>query len=182
MTYEAVLRFAPAYDARHFDDDAPGARPDLLVSHDALKKARRNEPTPVVIDHDDEHVVGHVTNVWVSDDVDYGTRVRKWHFAACELNERPGWLKRGCGVSWSYHALASYTAWDTSTSVLTSCILREVSLLSPSLSPAEPLARVCLVKESPVTRRHQAQPKSTATYGCGQLLIRPNIGTVLGIR
>ena len=179
MTWEAVLRFAPAYDTRHLVGDPPDA-PDLLVSDSVLQKVKPNEPTPVLCDHDDERVVGHVKNVWVSPDVDYGTRIRRWHFAACELNERPSWLKRGGGVSWSYHPLHTYTARE-GTTVLTSCILREV-LLSPSLSPAEPLARVCLVKESPVARRHQAQTESKATYGHGQVLIRPGIGTVLGVR
>ena len=108
MTFEALLRFVPAFDARHFDEDAPGPRPELVVSHDALKKTKREVPTPVVIDHDPERVVGHVRNVFVGTDVDYGTRVRRWFFAACELSEKPDWLKRGCGVSWSYHSLHEY--------------------------------------------------------------------------
>jgi hypothetical protein len=90
VSWEALLRFAPAYDARHFVDDAADA-PELVVSHDALKKPKRNEPTPVVIDHDLERIVGHVQHVWVAEDVDYGTRAR-WHFAACELDEKPDCL------------------------------------------------------------------------------------------
>jgi hypothetical protein len=146
MTWEAIVRFTPAYDTRAFDDAGPGVRPEMVVSEGALNKLKFSEPTPVVIDHDDERVVGHVEVAWVAEDVDYGTRVRKWHFASCELNEKPSWLERGGGVSWSYHPLHDYTAWGTDTKVLTSCVLREISLLSPGVRPAEPLARVCLVR------------------------------------
>ena len=155
MSYEALLRFAPAYDTRHFDEDAPGPRPELVVSHDALKKAKRNVPTPVVVDHDPGRVVGHVNSVYVATDVDYGTRVRRWFFAACELSEKPDWLKRGCAASWSYcplHTYKPYVARAADTTVLTSCLFKEVSLLTPSTAPAEPLARVMYVKpkSSPV--------------------------------
>lgn len=92
MSHTALLRFAPAYDARHFDD--PAGAPDLVVSYDALKKVKREVPTPVVIDHNPERVVGHVRECWIGEDVDYGSRVRKWWFASCEITDAPGWLKR----------------------------------------------------------------------------------------
>ena len=180
MSWEAVLRFAPAYDTRHLVGDVVDA-PALLVTADAVKRMKSTEPTPVVIDHNEQRVVGHVKNVYVWDDVDYGTRVRKWHFAACELDAKPDWLKRGSGVSWGYHPLHEY-AGNRDTTVLTSCIIREISLLSPARTPLEPLARVSYVKETPpVTNRHQAQP-GEVVFGHGQMLRRPNIGTVLGVR
>jgi hypothetical protein len=150
MTWEAILRFTPAYDPRAFDADGPGARPELLVSTDALNRLKLNEPTPVVVDHDDDRVVGHVREVWVAKDVDYGTRVRRWYFASCELTEKPDWLKRGSGVSWSWYSLHEYTVWNTDTKVLTKCLLREISVLSPPVAPAEPLARVMLLRERAV--------------------------------
>ena len=178
MTWEAVLRFAPAYDTRHLVDGAVNA-PELIVASDALKQLRSGEPTPVVIDHNSERVVGRVKNVYVWDDVDYGTRVRKWHFAAVELDEKPEWLKRGTGVSWGYHPLHTYPA-GKDTEVLTSCIIREVSLLSPAERPREPLARVCYVKETRPVTRHQAQP-GEVVFGHGQILRRPDIGRVTHI-
>jgi hypothetical protein len=99
-----VLQFAPTYDTRHIIDDRAGA-PELMVSRDALKKVRSDVPTPVVIDHNLDRVVGHVCNVWVFEDVDYGTRLRHGWFADCELTDPPGWLKRGTAVSWSFHPL-----------------------------------------------------------------------------
>ena len=182
MTWETVLRFAAAYDTRHLVGDAVNA-PALLVTSDALNKPKLNEPTPVVIDHDDDRVVDRVKNVYVWDDVDYGTRVRRWHFAACELDEKPDWLKRGSGVSWSYHPLHEY-AGNQDTTVLTSCIIREVSLLSPARTPKEPLARVCYVKETPVTHRHPraARPQEgEVVFGHGQMLRRPGLGKLIAV-
>ena len=52
--------------------------------------------------------------------------------------------------------------------MLTSCIIREISILSPSRSPAEPLAHVALVR--------QVEPKPAASekfiYGDGTLIRR----------
>jgi hypothetical protein len=150
----------------------------MVVSHDALHKFKLSEPTPVIIDHHDDRVIGRVRDVWVANDVDYGARVRKWHFASCELDEKPDWLRRGSGVSWSYNPLHQYTALGTDTKVLTSCIIREVSILSPSVSPAEPLAHVALVR--------QVEPKPAAgerfIYGDGTLIRRyfPNAVVAVG--
>ena len=181
MTWETVVRFVPAYDTRHLVGDVVNA-PALLVTPDAVNRMRSDEPTPVVIDHDEQRVVGHVKNLYVWDDCDYGTRVRKWHFAACELDEKPDWLKRGTGVSWSYHPLHEYAA-NKGTQVMTSCLIREVSLLSPAETPKEPLARVAYVKETPGIQRHTEEPQAgEVVFGHGELLRRPGIGTLLGIR
>ena len=104
-------------------------------------------PTPVVVDHNLDRVVGHVRNLYVAEDVDYGTRVRKWWFASCEITDAPGWLKRGGGVSWSWNPLHTREVGETT--VVTCCLLKEISLLTPSTKPAEPLASVRLVRESP---------------------------------
>ena len=143
VTHTAVVSFAPAYDTRHVTDDRAGA-PDLMVGSDALKKVRLDEPVPVVVDHNREHVVGQVRNFWVHEDVDLGTRCRRWWFASCHLTEAPSWLKRGGGVSWSYNLLSAYDL--DGISIITSCLFREVSLLTPATQPAEPLACVMLLK------------------------------------
>lgn len=178
MTWEAVVRFTPAYDMRSLvDDGGQGERPELIVSRDALAKLKSSEPTPVVVDHDDDRVVGRVREMWVGEDVDYGTRVRSWHFATCELDERPDWLERGSGVSWSYYPLREYTAWGTETTVLTRCIVREISILTPATAPAEPLARVALLR--------QVEPKPAERESVilgGAMIHRPAIGQVLGVR
>ena len=55
--------------------------------------------------------------------------------------------RRGGGVSWSWNPLHTREVGETT--VVVRCLLKEISLLSPSTSPAEPLARVAFVKESP---------------------------------
>ena len=96
----------PRVRHRHFVDDPSGA-PELVVS--TPMRSRRSSARcrrPIVIDHDLDRVVGHVRDLYIADDVDYGTRVRKWWFASCELTDAPGWLKRGGGVSWAWKPLA----------------------------------------------------------------------------
>ena len=179
MSWEICLRFVPAYDSGAFEDDAPGERPELVVTHDAINQYQLSKPTPLVVDHDFGQTIGRVTNTWVSKDVDFGTRVRNWWFAGAELDERPEWLKRGCAVSWCYHPLHTYQPWDDGPEVMTSALLREISVLSPGVEPREKLARVGYVKELPAARN--AEPEGQV-FGHGQMLIRPNIGTVLGVR
>jgi len=113
-----------------------------------------------------------VENTWVAKDVDFGTRIRRWWFAACELDECPDWLKRGGGVSWGYHHLSSYTPWGGGPDVMTSALIREISVLSPGVNPAVKLARVAYVKEKPVAVRHHAEPEGEVIYGNGQLIRR----------
>lgn len=142
----ALLRFAPAYDARHFLDDATDA-PEYVVGSAAIKRVRLDEPTPIVVDHDRERVIGHAREMYVREDVDYGTRLRNWWFASCEITDAPGWLKREGGVSWSYKPLHTRTIADTT--VIESCLIEEISVLAPATKPAEPLARVAWVGEPP---------------------------------
>ncbi|HZG35793.1 MAG TPA: hypothetical protein VEY87_08090 [Gaiellaceae bacterium] len=178
----AVVSFAPAYDTRHVTDDRAGA-PDLMVGSDALKKVRLDEPVPVVVDHNREHVVGQVRNFWVHEDVDLGTRCRRWWFASCHLTEAPSWLKRGGGVSWSYNLLSAYDL--DGISIITSCLFREVSLLTPATQPAEPLACVMLLKrEAARTSAPAVGPDRLAADEIidDGILRRPAIGRVLAVR
>lgn len=183
MTWEAALRFTPAYDGGAFDDDAPGERPALVVTHDAIKQRHSSKPTPVVIDHDEDRVIGYVKNTWVSKDVDFGTRVRNWWFAGVELDEHPEWLKRGSAVSWCYHPLHTYQPWGDGPEVMTSALLREISVLSPGVEPAEKLARVAYVKELPaeLPAARKPEPEGEVVFGYGELLRRPNIGQILRV-
>ncbi len=175
MNVSALLRFVPAYDTRHFVDDPSGA-PELVVSTDT-KRSRRSSssmPTPIVVDHDLDRVVGHVRNLYVAEDVDYGTRVRKWWFASCEISDAPGWLKRGGGVSWSWNPLHTREVGETT--VVARCLLKEISLLTPSTRPAEPLAPVRLVRVSHRRRCSPpiaSSPVRASTASRGSVLIRP---------
>ena len=71
-----------------------------------------------------------------------------WLAASCTVSDPPEWLKRGTGASVSFIDLhrQSIDGWER---VLRG-IVREVFVLSPSVEPAEPQARVCwLGEESP---------------------------------
>ena len=76
-------------------------------------------------------------------------------------------------MSWSHKPLHTRDAGGTT--VVTRCFVEEISLLTPSTKPAEPLARVCLVEENAVA--------GEIIYGRrGETIVRHGIGQVLGVR
>ncbi len=96
-----------------------------------------------------------------------------WYWASVEITDPPGWLKRNGGVSWSHNSLRELDV-DGTTRLLRG-ITHEVSILSPTVKPAEPRARVEWIGE-PVTTvgevlRHQP----------GTKFVRRGIGQVLGV-
>lgn len=93
--------------------------------------------TPLVIDHDEDRRVGRVLEFYEADDSGGG----RWTWARCEVTDAPGWLRRGGGCSWGYHVLQEQAMPGGWTRVLRA-VIREVSILSPSVEPAEPRARV----------------------------------------
>ncbi len=135
-----------------------------MLARGALEKVKADEPTPVVVDHDMDRVVGPVREITVWDDVVSGTLVAPWFFTHCNLTEAPGWLRRGTSVSWSYKILHELEI--AGTTLLRRVFIEEVSILSASRRPREPLAKVCLVER-------QAKPSGEVMYGKpGERLVR----------
>lgn len=66
-----------------------------------------------------------------------------WVVAIAEVTERPSWLKRGTPAS--FEAICPrYCSFGNP--ILRSGLVTEVSVLSPGVEPAEPLAQVLYVK------------------------------------
>jgi hypothetical protein len=89
--------------------------------------------------------------------------------------------KRNGGVSWSHNALQTQDV--NGTTRLLRGIIKEVSILSPGVEPAEPLARVAWIGEehregSPTAGRRSVRP---VVREPAQLRVR-NTGQVLGVR
>ena len=169
MSVSALLRFTPAFTPRVLDE--PRLVREMMVERGALTKVKLDEPTPVVIDHDLDRQVGTVREIAVWDDVVTGTLVAPWYFASCDITDPPGWLKRGGGVSWSHKHLHSMEI--AGTTMLRKALIMEISILSPSTKPAEPLARVALVRESPAAGTDRLAVGDTVIYGKpGQRLVR----------
>ena len=151
MATRAVLRFTPVFDPRIIE--VPGLARDLMVQRGAIEKIRLDEPTPVVINHDMDRQVGTVREIYTAPSVD-GGHVRDWFYASCEITDPPGWLKVNGGVSWSYRTLQRQDV--NGTERLLRALIDEISILTPSTRPAEPLARGC--SSSPQPRRRRSRP------------------------
>jgi hypothetical protein len=103
VSVPALLRFTPVFDPRIIED--PSLARELMVQRGALRdRIKRDQPIPVVVDHDESRPVGYVRELFVASDVAGGI-VQDWYFASVELDAAPGWLKRNGGVSWSHVAL-----------------------------------------------------------------------------
>ena len=110
-----------------------------------------------------------------------------WICARTVVDDPPGWLK-------TYRTKASFGRWDVHATThedgwqrVTRAIVREVSLLSPAVEPAEPLAQVVLVRHAPAAVSPGPAGAAPRTGNVvipsnGQLIRRPNIGRVLGVR
>lgn len=94
----------------------------------------------VWVDHDESQPIGRVLELCRMDAADspFGLSL----FARCEIDSPPAWLKRNTAASISYKTLwrGDVNGWE----IIRHGFLNEVSVLSPSLRPAEPLARVML--------------------------------------
>jgi hypothetical protein len=164
----ALLRFAPVYDPRIVTH--PKLARSLMVQAGALERVNRDQPVPVLVDHDDGRVVGEVREIATFPETDG----RTWLFASVALSEPPEWLKRNGGVSWGYKVLQEQDV--NGTRRLLRAFVTEISVLSPSVQPDEPLARVTWIGEQRLRARtveHRHPP--------GRVLRRPNSGYVIGV-
>ena len=145
MSVSALFRLVPVYDARIIND--PKLARSFMVQRGAFEMISRDGEIPVVVDHADEreeaNVIGRVRELYIAPDVTGGV-ARDWYFASAELTDAPGWLKRNSGVSWSHIPLRTQDV--NGTTRLLRGVITEVSVLSPSVRPAESMARVVLVR------------------------------------
>jgi hypothetical protein len=170
----ALLRFAPAYDSRIVTD--PKFARTLMVQRGALEQINRDQPIPVLVDHDMSRQVGTVREIFVAPDITYGGVVQDWYFASVEIAEPPGWLKFNGGVSWSHVPLRTQDV-NGSTRLLRG-IISEVSVLSPSVKPAEGFACVAWVGE----KERASSREQVIVHEPGVLVRRLNTGYVIGVR
>ena len=157
----------------------------LMVCRGALRPLFREKPLSVLVDHDPEQRIGTVLDLYTYKDVDHGTRVRDWWFARCELDEAPGWLKRGSGVSWGVRRSADDAGWRDDAAVLRghhrdqrpdTC--HEAGRAARAGCPGP---RGTAAKEILVGADRPRPATGEVLYGGGRI-VRPGIGQVLGVR
>jgi len=178
MSHEALITIAPLLDARRFRDPE-WERPDRDSYWGGSLTLLRREGVPLLIDHDDARRIGTVHALY---ELEVGGS--KWVTASATVTDPPAWLRKHTPASFRRHD--AYTVESVKGAQrVGAAFVGEVSVLPPGVEPAEPLARVITfapAKEPKPAARHPAKPKGAVTYGSGQLLIRPNIGTVLSVR
>ena len=125
---------------------------------------------PVLVDHDDDRPIGFARELCEFPDTD-----GEWLAALTTITAPPGWLKRGTAASIGYASLYRQPLGDAER-VLRG-LATEVSVLSPGRRPAQPRAQVALFRRS----TDEAAPGGQVFYG-GEMIRRPAIGTIIGIR
>ena len=96
----------------------------------------------------------------------------------------PAWL-RNYETKASFGFSADQRGLFTEAETIAGALVNEVSILSPGTKPAEPLARVMLVKRSTVptsSHRAVAADDQGTVFNGGPMLRRPNIGRVTAVR
>ena len=168
MSHTISIKLAPVLTAERWDDPK-WMRPGRAFYWPGSLALIPRQPTPIVIDHDMNRVIGTVTELVTMPFTD-----GRWIVARGVLDgDPPSWLRQ-------YHTKASLGFWDVhsmphinGSTRITRSIVEEISLLR-DLTPAEPLAEVTLL-------RRAKEPEPVVFYG-GALIRRPNLGQVLGVR
>jgi hypothetical protein len=187
---DVVMRCAPILTVEDIKD-VDKVRHHELFQSGSLTPVRRGIDenghdiyleTPVCINHEKENVVGVVRHLYEDEDVRGG----RWLFASARVTDPPGWLSRDSHVSISYKCLKRESGLRQEWTRVMMGWLTEISLLAPTRKPAFPAARVlCIwpVEEPSSTSPAVATDRAAAGefYG-GQVLVRPGIGQVLGVR
>jgi hypothetical protein len=183
VTVTALIRLGPVFNSNTYEWCA--RRQQDAYDQGAFKPLLPHMQIPVLIDHQKEGPqVGTVGEFSYFDDI-VGGVVGPWAFAHCTIEQPPAWLRdgpRGTRVSFSYKIPRALDqgGWNR----IYTMAVTEVSLLSPGVEPVEPLARVVLLeqrKDSPAVATSDVAGE--IIYGKpGELIRRPGIGQMLGVR
>lgn len=162
MTWTALVKVAPILT--HERQNSPGwTRPDRWLWRSNALRILPSLATPkLCVDHDEEQVIGYVEDILRLEDVD-----GPWFMGRCVVTNPPGWLKRGTPASLSSKILARSTF---SEDIICDGFVHEISVLSPGVRPAEPLARVELYKRSSPAAP-KPKPLSSGRSSAGEEII-----------
>jgi len=144
---------------------------------------------PLVVNHDLEREIGTVHEIFPMEWVD-----GRWIVASCTLDDPPGWIERGTRASFEFRPLNHWRCngwWH-----VRQAIVEEVTIVGPGHKPVNPSAEVLSLWEEPAfTRPPTGSPvavrgSSDRAAAAGEvihhdrseLLVRPGIGQVIGVR
>lgn len=169
MSHKALIRLGPIATVDMINSDA---RKDGRLLYDQMRLA---PGAPVCVNHERGREVGTVTELIRMPDTPFGL----WLVARCKIDNPPDWLKRGTAASFGFATLlrGEFHGWE----ICRRGLLNEVSVLSPGVKPAEPLAQVVLLTRDDPPRAHTPKPRTSVGDDRAKLLIRRDIGTILAV-
>jgi hypothetical protein len=140
MSHEAIVKFAPVWLADRFDDPTWNRPGRTLYQRGAFQFLPGKSTVPLLVDHDDDREVGTVHELFELDWID-----GPWIAARATVTDPPVWLKRGetkASFGSKTYDRREIDIRGTSADIVAKAFVEEVSVLSPSVKPAEPRAEV----------------------------------------
>ena len=182
-THTALIRIAPIHNLARHNDPAWNRPGRNLYEAGSLRFLPGVSEVPLLVDHDNNHRIGTVHELARIEWID-----GPWIAARASLSDPPAWLRQ-------YQTKASFGHKNynrrtyTEGELIAGAFIDEVSVLSPSVQPREPLAQVLLLQRTTPAAR---QPGSSAvgsdrlaadevSYG-RPVLRRLNVGRVIRVR
>jgi len=117
-----------------------------------------SKDVPVWINHDESRVIGRVRELTRGEEPGLGM----WHLALIELHDPPEWANATTPVSLSTKPLSMSTCTMFGRELADEALVVEISLLSPSKEPAEPLARMLTLHDAGTPRLAHSNPVGMA--------------------
>ncbi len=155
MTHEAAIKIAPLLTLERFDD--PKWRSDrTMYESGSLRFLPGMESVPLIVNHDDEWVIGTVHELFKMDWID-----GPWIAARCTVDTPPVWMKRNTRASFGFKLLhrREVNIRGTKADVVATALVTEVSILPDFVEPAEPLAEVLTLHPT----EHKSSPPAAVT-------------------
>jgi len=176
VSQDAIIKLAPLITPERWKNpewERPGR--DFYWSGSLALLPKRE--IPLLVDHDVERQVGVVRELSGLDWVD-----GRWIAAHVTVTDSPGWLSKDTAASFERYDVHAPPI-DAGGKRVGRAFVSEVSVLSPSVMPAEPLARVLWFGE-------QESPAAASATAAGEVLeplraqriVRHNVGEVIRVR
>lgn len=167
MTYRALIKLGAVTTLDRINSDVWKGSGRTMFDAGSLTLMPGQTPVPVLVNHDQDRVVGTVDTLIRWEDAD-----GPWVAAIATIHHRPVWLEKGARASFGYKNGSTNDDFFGH-EVVHRGYVTEVSVLI-GRTPAEPCAQVLTLRPAEVARE-EITLKPT-------LIRRPNIGQVLGVR
>lgn len=168
------------------------ATADVLLNHESVPAGRelycpgalqlKPGGAPVLVNHEDHRKIGRVLALYEFDDTD-----GRWCVARCAIDEPPEWLCRGSSASMAWAALGTGQEMPSGWTRFTGGLVTEVSLLPPGVRPAEPRAKVVLLRTEEERASSPAAVSTSDRAVAGEVIlgghriVRHGVGKVLAV-